>query len=468
MKEWFECDLRTYWRLREDKEITSEDLCSWYLQQIAAYDGYYKSIVEINPDALFIAQAMDRELEQGRKRSLLHGVPILLKDSIDTKDLMHTSAGSLALKNHFAKKDAFLVSLLREAGAVILGKTNMTEFAHYTSRTMKNGYSSRGGQVMHPYVSTSSPSGSSTGSAVAVSCNFTLLAVGTETKGSIIWPSHNCSIVGIKPTRGLISRSGIIPISRAHDTAGPMARTVEDCAYLLSVLADEDQEDPSTWGLDDQRFDYSIFLQKYALNGMRIGIKSTSFQGEERELFDSAVELMKDRGAIFVGEFDLEEIGSEDAMILQHEFKRSIEHYLHESEAPLRGLEEMIDLMKKTPGALEFGQDLLEDALAVGHDLKDPQYILRRIHVAREAKEKIEKLLEKEKLDLILFPGRSDLPSVSGLPCIVVPCGYTSTGKPLGISFMGRAFDEGRLIAAAYSYEQASKMRKPPKLTKGE
>lgn len=466
MNSWEECDLRTYWRLREEKKLTSLDLCSWYLERIANYDSYYKSILEINPDALFLAEAMDRELEQGRKRSLLHGVPILLKDSISTKDLMHTSAGSLALKDHFAKEDAFIVSRLREAGAILLGKTNMTEFAHYTSRTMKNGYSSRGGQVMHPYNPSSSPSGSSTGSAVAMSCNFGMLSLGTETKGSIIWPSHNSSIVGIKPTRGLISRTGIIPICRAHDTAGPMARTVEDCAYLLSVLAEEDPDDPSTWALDDKRFDYSQFLHHYALDGMRIGIKKTTFKGEELALFNEALETMRGLGAQFIDEYELDEVGPEDQLVLQHEFKRSLEHYLHESAAPYQQLDEIIAFNKQHPAALVYGQDLLEDALEVGDRLMDPAYLHQRTKVARGVQERIERLLDEEKLDLLLFPGRSDLPSVSGLPCIVVPCGYTSENRPLGISFMGRAFDEGRLIAAAYSYEQASKKRKPPVLRK--
>ena len=467
MKAWYECDLRTYWEMIEDGELTSLELCTWFLEQIAEYDSYYRSIIEINPDALFIAQAMDRELEQGLRRSRLHGVPVLLKDSISTDDLMHTSAGSLALKNHFAHEDAYIVSRLREAGAVILGKTNMTEFAHYTSRKMKNGYSSRRGQVMHPYNPASSPSGSSTGSAVAISCNFGLLAVGTETKGSIIWPSHNNSIVGIKPTRGLVSRTGIIPISRAHDTAGPMARTVEDCAYMLTILAGEDPKDPSTWALEDKRYDYSVFLRKYALEDMRIGIKSTSFSGEELSLFNEALETMRSLGAVFVDEYEIEEVGPGDQLILQHEFKRSLEHYLHESGANHKELEDIIAYNKAHDEALVYGQDLLEDALDVGHDLLDTDYLKQRTTVAKETKEKIEELLERENLDLLIFPGRSDLPSVSGLPCIVVPCGYTKDNRPLGISFVGRAFDEGRLIAAAYSYEQASKKRKAPELRKG-
>lgn len=461
MEEFLELDLQKYWQLQEEGRLTSRELCGWYLERIARYDGVYRTILEINPDALFIAEAMDRELALGKKRSFLHGVPILLKDNISTGDALHTSAGSLALKDHFAKDDAFIVKLLREAGGVILGKTNMTELSHYTSNRMKNGYSARGGAVLHPYHEESSPSGSSTGSAVGLALNFSLLAIGTETKGSIIWPSHNSSIVGIKPSRGLVSRSGIIPICRAHDTAGPMARTVADCAYLLSVLSQEDPKDPSTWARDNNRWNYGRFLRPGALDGMRLGIKSTNFGPEEQKLFEEAKKVMEDLGAIFQGPYNLEEVGNEDLVILGHEFKRSLEHYLYEYDAPKKLLEEIIDYNQENT-ELVYGQDLLEKALETGDSLTDPTYIKQRVNLAEETRKRLEDLMDEEELDLIVFPGRSNLPSVSGLPCIIVPCGYKSDNKPLGISFFGRNFDEGPMIAAAYSYEQASLKRKPP------
>ncbi|NLY37177.1 MAG: amidase [Tissierellia bacterium] len=463
MEKFLELDLKKYWQLQEEGKLSSRELCGWYLQRIARYDGYYRTILEINPDALFIAEAMDRELALGRKRSFLHGVPVLLKDNISTGDGLHTSAGSMALKNHFAKEDAFIVKLLREAGAVILGKTNMTELSHYTSNRMKNGYSARGGQVLHPYHEMSSPSGSSTGSAVGLALNFSLLAIGTETKGSIIWPSHNSSIVGIKPSRGLISRSGIIPICRAHDTAGPMARTVTDCAYLLSVLSEEDPKDPSTWALENNRWNYARFLRSGALDGMRLGIKNTDFGGEEEELFNEAIGVMKDLGAQFKGPYNLPEVGKEDLVILSHEFKRSIEQYLHEYDAPIKLLEEIIDYNQENTDLL-YGQDLLEKAFEIGDTLSDPSYLNRRVSLAQETRKRIENLMDEEDLDLLVFPGRSNLPSVSGLPCIIVPCGYKADNKPLGICFIARNFDEGRMIAAAYSYEQASLKRKPPQI----
>lgn len=461
MEKWLELDLQKYWQLQEEGKLTSRELCAWYLERIARYDGHYRTILEINPDALFIAEAMDRERKLGKKRSILHGVPILLKDSISTYDGLHTSAGSLALKDHFAKDDAFIVKRLREAGAVILGKSNMTELSHYTSNKMKNGYSARGGQVLHPYNEKSSPSGSSTGSSVAVSLNFSLLALGTETKGSVIWPSHNSSIVGIKPSRGLVSRSGIIPICRAHDTAGPMARTVADCAHLLGALSGEDPKDPSTWALDDKRGDYAGFLEKEALKGMRLGIRKTNFGPEEEKLFEEAVKTMEDLGAVFKGPYDLPEVGRDDLVILAHEFKRSFDHYLHEYSGSKKLLEEIV-LYNKENTDLIYGQDLLEGALEIGDRLLDSDYLDKRINLAQDKRQEIEDLMDKEELDLIVFPGRSDLPSVSGLPCIVVPCGYTRDNRPLGISFIARNFDEGLMIAGAYSFEQASVKRKPP------
>lgn len=461
MEDFLELDLQKYWQLQEEGKLTSRELCGWYLERIARYDGYYRTILEINPDALFIAEAMDRELALGKKRSFLHGVPILLKDNISTGDALHTSAGSMALKDHFAKDDAFIVKLLREAGGVILGKTNMTELSHYTSNRMKNGYSARGGAVVHPYHEESSPSGSSTGSAVGLALNFSLLAIGTETKGSIIWPSHNSSIVGIKPSRGLVSRSGIIPICRAHDTAGPMARTVADCAYLLSVLSQEDPKDPSTWAQDNNRWNYARFLRPGALDGMRLGIKNTNFGPEEQKLFEEAKKVMEDLGAEFKGPYDLEEVGKEDLVILGHEFKRSLEYYLHEYDAPRKLLEEIIDYNQENT-ELVYGQDLLEKAFETGDSLTDPTYLNQRVNLAEETRKRLEDLMDKEELDLIVFPGRSNLPSVSGLPCVIVPCGYKSDNKPLGISFIGRNFDEGPMIAGAYSYEQASLKRKPP------
>lgn len=461
MDKFIGLDIKGYWKLLGEGKLSSLELSRWYLERIARYDDHYKSILEINPDALFIAEAMDRELALGKRRGPLQGVPVLLKDNISTGDLLHTSAGSLALKDNFANRDAFIVERLREAGAVILGKTNMTELSHYTSNSMKNGYSAKGGQVIHPYNEKSSPSGSSTGSAVAMALDFGLVAVGTETKGSIIWPSHNASIVGIKPSRGLVSRSGIIPISRAHDTAGPMARRVADCAYLLSAMVGEDEKDPSTWALEDRRWDYSSFLREEALEGMRIGIKNTRFGPEEKELFDKARRIMEERGAIFVEGYDIPEVGRDDLVILAHEFKRNIEHYLSDYASD-KGLLEEIIAYNKDHTQLVYGQDLLEKALEIGDSLRDKDYLLLRTSLAYKTREKIEALMDRDNLDLLIYPGRSDLPSVSGLPCIIVPAGYLAENRPLGISFVARAFDEGRLIAGAYSYEQASLERRLP------
>lgn len=284
MKPVEELTLRQIQAAFESGEMTSFDLTACYLERIADIDKSgpkLNAVLEVNPEALFIAEAMDRERQNQGTRSVLHGVPILVKDCINTKDKMHTSSGSLALTDHYASYDATVVARLREAGAVMLGKTNMTEFANYMTKQMKNGYNSRGGQVLCPYNPEGNAWGSSTGSAVAVSANLCAVAVGTETNGSIIWPAHNNGVVGIKPTLGLISRYGMIPISTAQDTAGPIARTVEDAAVLLGFLVGFDKHDVSTWSREGQAHqDYTQFLDIDGLQGLKVGIN----HGTQEEL----------------------------------------------------------------------------------------------------------------------------------------------------------------------------------------
>lgn len=462
---WLELDIKTFWEKYNLGELTSLQVTSWYLKRIANLDNEYKSIIEINPDALFLAEAMDRELKQGEKRSILHGIPILLKDNISTNDSLHTSAGSLALKDNFARRDAYIVEKLRKAGAIILGKTNMTEMSHYTSNRMAAGYSARGGQTVNPYKRRLTPSGSSSGSAVAMALNFALLSIGTETKGSIIWPSYNNSVVGLKPSRGLISRSGLVPISRTYDTAGPIARTVADCAHLLSIIAGEDQDDPSTWAYDRWDLNYGDYLDVEGMKGMRLGIYRRKTDKEGRHLFEEAKLLMEALGAEFTDIYNLPSILDKDLALLSHEFKRSLEAYLKDYGSSIGLLEEIIRYNKKET-SLKYGQDLLEEAMALGDTLKDKDYLELRTSFPYEIRRAIEEIMDKERLDLIVYPGRSDLAAVSGLPSIIVPAGYMADKAPFGISFMARFFDEGTLIRGAYTYEQASMKRKPP-LVKG-
>lgn len=459
---WMEMDIKTYWKKVDKGRLSSFDLTRWYLERIARLDSDYNSILEINPDALFIAEARDRELVQGLKRGPLHGLPILLKDNISTDDSLHTTGGSRALKDNFARKDAFIVKRLREAGAVILGKTNLTEMSHFTSSKMKAGYSALGGQTINPYNKKHTTSGSSSGSAVAMAMNFGLLSLGTETKGSIIWPSQANSIVGIKPSRGLVSRSGILPISRTYDTAGPMTRTVADAAYLLSVLAGEDSRDPSTWALDDKRFSYEDFLDEDALKGMRLGLVKNRLDRQARAIFKEARELMERLGASFLELPSLPRIGNKDELILRAEFKRSLEAYLKDYAYDRTLLEEIIDY-NRMETSLVYGQDLLEGALNQGHSLKDRDYLQLVTRLPYELRESLEGLMDQHGLDLLVYPGRSELPAISGLPSIIVPGGYLADKRALGISFTARLFDEARMLGAAYSYERASRKRRPPK-----
>ena len=308
-----------------DGEISSRQLVLNYMERIALYDKSgpkLNSVLELNPDAVYIAEAMDRERAKGKLRSPLHGIPILIKDNINTHDKMRTTAGSIALDDNFAPYDAWIVKKLREAGLIIMGKTNMTELANYMSYTMKNGYSSRGGQVINPYNPEGDVWGSSSGSAVAMSANLCALAIGTETDGSIIWPSHMNGTVGLKPSRGLVSRTGIIPICTAQDTAGPMTRTVADAAALLNIIVGEDPEDPSTWCRDIPE-DYTAYLDKDGLKGLRLGINRgyyDDFSQEQKDIAEKAYKAMESCGAELVQDVNLPHLRS-DASVLLYEFK---------------------------------------------------------------------------------------------------------------------------------------------------
>lgn len=454
-----------------DGEISSRQLVLNYMERIALYDKSgpkLNSVLELNPDAVYIAEAMDRERAKGKLRSPLHGIPILIKDNINTHDKMRTTAGSIALDDNFAPYDAWIVKKLREAGLIIMGKTNMTELANYMSYTMKNGYSSRGGQVINPYNPEGDVWGSSSGSAVAMSANLCALAIGTETDGSIIWPSHMNGTVGLKPSRGLVSRTGIIPICTAQDTAGPMTRTVADAAALLNIIVGEDPEDPSTWCRDIPE-DYTAYLDKDGLKGLRLGINRgyyDDFSQEQKDIAEKAYKAMESCGAELVQDVNLPHLRS-DASVLLYEFKMCLNAYLASNpHLRCRSLKDMIDYYGAHPQeGLKYGMSILLDAqYNTSGNCTDPKYILDKAKCQREAQEEgLLKLMDENNLDVLICPGITDCSPISGYPSIIVPAGYSSDNMPFGITFVGRPFSEPTLIAAAYAFEQATHARKAPK-----
>lgn len=464
----------------EAGELTSKQLVLMYYERIADHDKNgltINSVLEINPDALFIAESLDVERTINGSRGPLHGIPVLLKDNINTGDKMHTSAGSLALANSFAGEDAFIVTKLREAGAIIMGKANMTEFANFMTTGMPSGYSSRGGQVLNPYNISTPTGGSSAGSAVAVACNFCTVSVGTETSGSILNPGNLGSIIGIKPTVGLLSRSGILPLSNTQDTAGPMARTVRDAVLLLNAMLDNDTQD-AAMGTNIGRIhkDYTVFLDENGLQGARIGIPRDYYFEELTEeqlaLFNASVDRMRELGATIIDPADIKtarEISYSSVVL--NEFKTALNAYLSRlgPGAPMRTLKDIIDFNHAHPvETLRYGQATLIDAEYTSSGTQtEPKYLLHRATDLKLCKEEgIDATMKEHNLDALLFPADfgARITSRAGYPSIVVPSGYTSAGAPFGVTFSAEAYQEPTLIKLAYAYEQNYKVRKAPSL----
>ncbi|RKQ33892.1 amidase [Oceanobacillus halophilus] len=459
-------------------EVTSTELVKMYFYRIKEFDQKgpkINSILEINPEAIHIAETLDYERKTTGKRGPLHGIPVVIKDNIDTGDKMHTSAGSLVLAESYAKEDAFLVKQLRKAGAIILGKTNLTEWANFMAEDMPTGYSSRGGQVLNPYGSHFIVGGSSAGSGAAIAANFASVAVGTETSGSILSPSSQNSLVGIKPTIGLVSRSGIIPISHTQDTAGPMARTVADAVILLNVLQGSDSKDPITSRNSLEDKDFTHFLMKNGLKGKRIGIVRKPYLESLKEskltVIEKAIEEVEQLGAEIVDgvEIPSQEL-DEDITVMLYEFKNDLNAYLKNVDASL-GVRTLADVIKKNneigEQALKFGQKVLIQSEETTGNLTDPEYLSSLLKDAYLSREKgLNEVLEGENLDALIFPDNDGamIPAKAGYPSITVPAGYTCEGEPVGITFTGTAYSEPRLIEIAYSYEQGTKHRVPPVL----
>jgi amidase len=466
--------------------LTSRGLTEAYLQRIETADAALRSVLETNPDALEIADTLDAERRAGRVRGALHGIPVLVKDNIDTADRMKTTAGSFALGEVTPARDAFLVGRLREAGAVILGKANLSEWANFRSTRSSSGWSARGGQCVNPYDGDRSPCGSSSGSGVAVSANLSAVAVGTETDGSIVCPSSVNGIVGIKPTVGLVSRSGVVPVSHSQDTPGPMARTVADAAALLTELAGADPRDAATAGARVEP-DYAAFLDPAGLRAARIGVarKLAGFNDRVDRLFDEALGAMRDLGAEIVDPADIphtDELEDPELEVFLYEFKIDLEAYLGSlgPSQPYRTLADLVAFNNEHPD-LEmphFGQELFEKAAEKG-PLTDPAYLEALATCRRLSRDEgIDAVMDEHRLDALVAPsnapawrtdyangdhyvgGNSTPAAVAGYPSMTVPMGF-AFDLPIGISFMGRAWSEGTLIRLASAFEHAAHHRRP-------
>lgn len=475
----------------KDGKYTVNDVVKVYLDRINEIDKNgpkLNSIIAINPDALNIADILDKDAAAGKPKGPLFGVPVIIKDNIDTHDSMPTTAGATALRNSFPKTDSYVARKLREAGVIIIAKSNLSEWANFRAKMSSSGWSGVGGQTKNPYMLDRNPCGSSSGSGVAASANLCMVAIGTETDGSIVCPSNNNGIVGIKPTVGLISRSGIIPISFTQDTPGPMARTVEDAAKMLGALTGIDSTDSKTLASEGKYFkDYTGFLKKDGLKGKRIGISKSSlgFSDKVDTLMNKTIAYLKSNGAEVV-EIELPKTKNyEDAsfQVLLYEFKDGLNKYLAGlgSGSPVKNIKELIEFNKSDSVELRyFDQDILVEAEKKG-DLNSPEYkkaLATMLEATRE--DVIDKVMNNYKLDAIMAPtgspawktdmllgdhsvgGSSSLAAISGYPAITVPMGFIDE-MPVGVTFFSKAWNEPVLIEIAYGYEQGTKHRKAPK-----
>ena len=473
-------------------ELTSRELVERYLQRIESLDAQgpkLRAVLETNPDALNIAGALDAERRAGKLRGPLHGIPVLVKDNIDTADRMHTTAGSEALAGDRPARDAFVVERLRAAGAILLGKTNLSEWANFRSTHSTSGWSGRGGQARNPYALDRTPSGSSSGSAIAAAANYCTVAIGTETDGSITSPSSACSLVGLKPTVGLVSRSGIVPISHTQDTAGPMCRSVADAAVLLGAIAGADPRDLATSAA--RTADYVAALDANGLRGARIGVareKLTGYSEAADAALDRALAVMKERGAAIVDPADITTVskfGDAEFDVLLYEFKPDLERYLATRPAGVRArtLDALI-AYNRAHADVEmpyFKQEIFEMSAKKG-PLTSAGYRKALAQCRTMSRTQgLDATFTKHRVDAIVAPtsgapwlidlvngdagsgGSSTTPcAVAGYPAITVPMGYVR-GLPLGLTFMGRAWSEATLLKLAYAYEQAAKVRVSPK-----
>jgi amidase len=470
----------------ERREVSSRELVEAHNARISEHDARLSAVIELNPDAIAIAGQRDAERAAGTLRGPLHGIPVMVKDNLDTGDRMRTSAGSLALASHRAAADSHVVHRLRAAGAVILGKTNLSEWANFRSTRSTSGWSSRGGQTRNPYDLARTPGGSSSGSAVAVAAGFCAGAIGTETDGSILNPCSMNGLVGIKPTVGLVSRSGIVPIAASQDTAGPMARSVADAALLLGAIAGTDPGDPATGAADGQRRDYRFALDPAGLEGMRLGVARSCCGYHDRadRLVEEAIAELKRAGAMVIDPVELpavDEIRPAERLVMETEFKGGLQAYLAATGTGLRDLGDLVAFNRAHAATVmpHFGQEILEASLGRG-GLDEPVYRDALATCRRLARaEGIDAALARDRLDAIIAPtttpawlidwlcgdnrrgGASCASAVAGYPHITVPMGWVDH-LPVGLSFFAGAFAESGLIRMAFAFEQRTRHRRPP------
>jgi amidase len=479
----------------EAGELTARQIAELYLQRIEAMDKdgpFINSIIELNPDALDNADKLDEQRKGGKVRGEMHGIPVLIKDNIDTHDKMQTTAGSLALEGNIAAKDAFIVKQLRKAGAVILGKTNLSEWANFRGKNSISGWSSRGGLTRNPHALDRSACGSSSGSAAAIAANLATVAVGTETDGSIICPAQTNGIVGIKPTLGLLSRSGIIPIAHSQDTPGPMARTVTDAAIMLGMMTGIDKLDPATKSSKNHRFKkVSKFLDLDGLKGVRIGVARNMAGSNPKiiKIFELCIEVMRQLGAVVIDPVtvpNFDKFSATEVEVLHYEFKADLNKYLKAlpDDARVHSMEDVIKFNEKNEHRVlqYYGQEHMLAAQEKG-TLRDKKYkdaLAKNLRLTR--KDGIDAVIRKHKLDAIVTPSggpawmidlangdavnwdmESTSPAaVAGYPHITVPAGFVF-GLPVGISFFAKAWQDANLIKYAYAFEQATQYRRQPR-----
>ena len=489
----FELDEATITGLQQNMKsgkYTSHAITQLYLKRIAAIDKggpKLNAVIALNPDALHMAEQMDKERAAGKIRGPLHGIPVLIKDNINTKDKTPTTAGSLALADNSVGKDAFIINRLRQAGAVILGKTNLSEWANFRSTRACSGWSSQGGQTKCPYILDRNPSGSSAGTGSAVSANLCAIGIGTETDGSVVSPSSVNGIVGIKPTVGLLSRTGIIPISKTQDTAGPMARTVTDAAILLGVLAGIDADDSyAPDNVNKIQNDYAQFLDLNGLQGKRLGVEKTAYIGnpDMEVIFKQAINILKSKGAIIV-DVDLVDqlkpIGGDEFTVLLYEFKDGLNKYLPAANSKMKSLADVMafNTANEARAMPFFKQEIMDQAQAKG-DLNSKEYLDAVAKTTGITRKAIDTIMSTNNLDAIIAPtngfactidlvngdydngfGFSTPAAMAGYPHITVPMG-AAHDLPIGLSFISTAYKEADIIKLAYAYEQASQKRIKP------
>ncbi|XMB86067.1 amidase family protein [Mycoplasmatota bacterium WC44] len=468
MKDYYKLNILEIQELFSEEKLTCLELTNYYLKRIEQYNHLTNSISQLNPDAVSIAMKLDQELKSGKSRGNLHGIPVLIKDNINTNDKMNTTAGSIVLKDFQASYDAFIVKNLRKQGAVILGKTNLSEFANFVSSTSKNGFSALGGQVINPYNKNLDVGGSSSGSAAAIATSLAQVAVGTETLGSILSPCLRNSLLGVKPTVGWVSRTGIIPISHSQDVAGPIARNVIDASILLNGMTGFDVNDVTTHNeKSNEKISLDSILNTKSLKGTKVGVIQGYLRGqvtdEVEKIVQSTISKIKELGSDICDVETKKPNYDTSIDVMFYEFPRDLEDYfLKDENCPVKSLKEIIDFNNKDQeNRVPYGQDILQKCIDL--NLSENKYLDTRKKDLELAKS-LTDCLDDSNLDALLYIGYTGTArgTKAGLPSVIIPCGYLADKSPVSITLMSKKFDEEKLLAIAYALEQSLNVRKEP------